>query len=328
LILAAALIPAEAACGGNPLIATRSGPGTSASFIWTDGWDVGYFAGYPPYSASGIVPFSANATATFWALGAGNPTVGVGIDAGTWTQPPAAWMYYNNTYFGGWYAAEIFAGWGRDAGIDGCIQDFPAGICDCVLMTDQDGSTGYFAMLSKETDALWNAFLTQPGNDGAGNFAPIIMMPIPAPFVTNSVAVGADLQITSTVAMPTDGIYQSGGACACGPTGFKVMIATGAAAPASRDVAAWTEATLVGGGLQDWNAMGASVAVQTPLCEGTGDGVWLTTLLQFDSGFVSPVVSGDSTQISCDPTLADPVDVKPRFRRGTQVPVRTPTRDR
>jgi hypothetical protein len=327
VLVLAALSPVEAICGSNPLIRTRTGPGTSASFIWGSSWAHSYYAGYPAFGS--MPPLSANADATFWALGTGNPALGPGDDAGTWTAAANGWMYYINSYYGGWYAAEIFTGWGTSNAIDGCVQNNPAGSCTCVLITDQDGTTGYFALASDDADAAWNFDLVQPGTDGSGNFSGIILEPIPAPTVVNAArkAASLDLDITVNVPMPAAGIYQSGGSCACGPIGYKVkqaIVLRGQPAPSDR-VNGWTDMALVGGGAQAVTAMGSPVTVES-LCGASNQDVYIATELVFDSDFVAPVVSGDATRVECGPDVAEPE--RPRFRPGTQRPPRTPSRSR
>jgi hypothetical protein len=76
LIMITSLTPIEAACGSNPLIRTRTGPGTEASFILGSSWAHSYYAGYPAFGS--MPPISPNADATFWALGTGDPAIGPG----------------------------------------------------------------------------------------------------------------------------------------------------------------------------------------------------------------------------------------------------------
>ena len=73
LFLAAALAPAEAACGGNPLIRTAAGPIPAASFIWSAGqWGApSYYPGFAPFVldyTTPVPPLTANTQATFLSL--------------------------------------------------------------------------------------------------------------------------------------------------------------------------------------------------------------------------------------------------------------------
>ena len=360
LFLAAALAPAEAVCGGNPLIRTAAGPEPDQSFIWSAGqWSepTYYFSTYygipfPPFIldyTAPVPPLTANTQATFWSLGAGNPTLGPGDDAGGWTfagyptakASDATWLYLSFIvdYPGYYYtrsAAEIFTGWGADASIDGCVQNTEiADACTCVLITDHDDTDSYFAIVSDDPDASWNHELSQPGTDGAGNRGPIILQAVPAPTILNAARKSGsfDLDLTVTVPNPTSGIYQGrdGAACACGPVGYKVMQAVvlrGSPPPTDRATDAWSAISLVGGTDQPTlgTAMGSSVAVES-LCGSADQDVYLTTQLVFDSAFASPIVSGNGTRIECGPNVADPMSPKVR-PSDKRLPTRQPTRAR
>jgi hypothetical protein len=364
LFLAAAMAPAQAACAGNPLIKTAFGPIPQASFIWSQGqWASApsYLTSYapfkyavPPYPAPPR-PLSANTEATFWALGTGNPAVGPGDDAGGYTHSglpdfvyPAggtSWLYLNYSYAGSGYyyyfAGEIFTGWGASAAIDGCVQNNAPGTCTCLLITDHDPTDSYFAILSDNADInTWNTELSQPGSDGAGNFGEIILRPVPDPSILNTVrrTPSLDLDITVSVANPTSAIYggRDGAGCACGPIGYKVLeniVLRGSPPPTNRDIVTggWVESTLGGastGTAQPANGtpMGTSVLVES-ICGSTDHDVYIATQLIFDSGFTTPVVSGNGTRIECGPNIAEPV--KPRFRPGdVRPPARQPRRSR
>ena len=219
--------------------------------------------------------------------------------------------------------------------IDGCIQLNPPGTCTCVLIEDNDGVNGYFAIVSNATDPIYTTDLDQPANDGSGNLGPIRLAPIPPPTILASARKlgGFDLDITATIpplTTPTDGVHQSGGSCACGPIGFKVMqaiVLRGAPAPTDR-WASWAPMNLVGGGAQGWTAMGTPLPVES-LCGSTDQDVYITSQLQFDSGFTTSIVSGNSTRIECGPNVADPDPIKPRFRPADiRPPARQPRRGR
>jgi hypothetical protein len=332
LVLAAALTPAQAACGGNPVIQTFTGP-YGTSFIWVGGvFNPGYYPYYPPFGNYYTKPWTPAFEATFWALGTGNPAIGPGDDAGSFTVPPAAWAYYNPTYYGAYYyAGSIFSGWGLSAAIDGCIQNNPPLSCTCVLLTDEDGVTGYYAALGNNASSgLWWTQLDQPGNDGALNAGPLILDLIPRPIILNTVRRGTtlDLDITATVNVNPAADFTLG-PCACGPVGFKLVEtvqARGTAPPATRQAVSWTPMNLTGGGAQPVTAMGSPVTVES-LCGATNTDVYVAAELHFDSGFTAPVVSGNSTRIECGPQIAEPEEPQ-RFRPGSQQGPRRPTRQR
>jgi hypothetical protein len=333
LVAATASIPAHAACGGNPLIQTVSGP-NGTSFIWNSGTFVpGYYPGLPPYSTT--TPWTTSFEATFWALGTGDPAIGPGDDAGIWTVPPFYWAYHNPTYYVGgyYYAGTIFGGWGAHGGIDGCIQNNPPGSCTCVLMTDEDGVDGYYAITSNAASAgVWITQLTQPGNDPAGNASPIILTEMVTPIILNSVRnpVTYDLCLTVTVPHSSLGQYELGG-CECGPVGYRVLemrIPRGSAPPASRQISSgWTFMNLCGGAPQPITPIGVPVDVES-LSGGALDwDLYLAAQLYFDSDFATPIVSGNSTRIEAGPNLAEPEDRR-RFRPGTEQVPQRPNRER
>lgn len=333
LVVAAALTPAHAVCGGNPVIQTFTGP-NGTSFIWNGGTFVpGYYPAYPPFGVNYAPPWTPLFEATFWALGAGNPAIGPGDDAGTFTVPPWSWAYYNPTYYGYYqYAGSIFTGWGANSAIDGCLQNSPPGTCTCVLMTDEDGTDGYFAITGNAASAgIWWTQLDQPGSDGAGNAGPIILQPMAKATILNTVRLpNLDLDIDVTVPPVPAADYTLGGCGGCGPVGFKVMEivqSRGAPPPGTRQAAAWSPMTLSGGGVQPvlGTPMGGVVTVTSP-CGASNTDVYIAPVLVFDSGFETNVVAGNSTRIECGPTLAEPE--KPRFRPGSQQGPRRPTRER
>ena len=74
------------------------------------------------YSISLQTPNADNLLGSFWALGYGDPVVGMGHDNGTW--PAVYGGYY------GWvrYGSYIYGDWGDPpygGTIDGCISDLP-----------------------------------------------------------------------------------------------------------------------------------------------------------------------------------------------------------
>jgi hypothetical protein len=59
----------------------------------------------------------------------------------------------------------------------------------------------------------------------------------------------------------------------------------------------------------------------------TNDDLYLGAVLYFDSGFSTPIVSGNSTRIEAGPNLAEPED-RQRFRPATRQGPRRPSRER
>jgi hypothetical protein len=316
-IFASAISPAGAACGGNPEIATDDG--TNRSFIWTQNYFVPYYfgAGYPPWMMNpGNPPVSPEFSGVFWALGTGDPATGLGDDNGTFSQDN--WFYYYSPAPNWYFAGEIDTSW-AETGIDGCLDNagatgmFDGDECTCILMSDQDGTDGYFAIASAMVDGANDTYFDMPGSDGNGNAGPIILMPIPKPYITNTQVEPGTLHIdlTVTVAPFTAGVYAKDG-CDCGPVGFKVMSMTiplGDPPPDDRNASLWTELELTGGGGQTVTPFGSSVTVRSN-CGGGNNDVFLATGLVFDSGFAPSVVSINSTRIECGPNLANPLEMR------------------
>ena len=346
LFVAAAVTPALAACGSAAVIGTTDQAGNK-TFVWNGGvFTPNYYSGYPGYAPAmypgGNPPVTAAFSSVFWAMGTGNPVVGAGDDNGGFTDDN--WFaYYALPAYGFYESGQIFTNWGAAAVIDGCLSNSgpttdpdPGLECTCMLLLDQDGTDGYYAMISNSTNAVSDTFYTQPGSDGNGNSGPIVMAPIPSPTINGATwrdpGSGGDgnVEVNVTVAgNPGDYILDPGVCGGCGPTGYKVMMlntARGVPGPTTREASAWTEAPLVGGGLQGETALGASVDVET-VCGGD-EWVYLATMLTFDSGYTADYVSGDSTIVECGSTLADPVNLRPRVRPGTPPELRAPKRTR
>lgn len=310
VLAVAAVAPVYAACATAKVIATSTADGQS--FIWTEGWDVLYFTGLPPITGSLTAPYTADLFGVYWQLGAGDPTLGVGVDAGGNTVPPGDWIYFA-TYAGVYtFAGNIFENWTLPS-VDLCVGNE---VCECVLLTDQRDGVGYFALLSGLTTPGGDLNLTQPGSDGAGNAGPIILKPIPAPTITRIDMDMATHNMTFNVnaAAPTEGIYAKDG-CNCGPVGYvmyQAIVPRDAPPPGDRDAAAWDAMTPV-------TPMGQPTSFLSE-CGGTEVDVYLATGLVFDSGMTGapyPVtLSANSMRTLCGPTMAEPKPLAPRIRRS------------
>lgn len=352
-VVASVLPQAYAVCGAAGVLSTNSGG--VRSWSWNPGmpgWNApNYYTGYAPYTFTGP-PLSAGAEGLFWRLGTGNTALGAGDDSGTWFASAAPIGAYGNGGPGWWYhysaggyyyAAELLTGWGANPGIDGCITS--GGSCTCILLTDEVGGVGYFALLANTAAANLDTSFTQPGNDGAGNFGPIIMAPLPSAAIGGSGPAGAssdvnigagDKNITASVStLPVSGRYEQGG-CNCG-SGFRLYataVPNGGSVPSSRQKSNWTLLNQAGGAPQPATGtpFGGSVTVEA-LCDHDGDNVtdadvdlYLAAEVVLDSGFSTLVVSQNSTRVSCGtaPTLADPTD-RPRIKPNAPL---TPRRRR
>ena len=311
--LAFAASPALATCVGNPAQFTSAVAGEPFSFVWTDGWDVGYFDGYPPFSGTMTNPITADFFGVYWALGQGDVTLGPGVDAGTQSMPPAVFVTYQpEPDFAVTFAGPISGSWGAQ-GVDDCIG---IDTCECVLLTDQRDGIGYFAMLSALTSDTKVANLTQAGTDGGGNAGPIILREVPAPVITR-VDLDQDTNVATfnvSVGSAAAGVYAKDG-CDCGPVGYvlyEAAVDTGGPPPGDRDGAGWTAVTGV-------LAMGTAAVYDSTVCTAFDVEVYLATGLVFDSDFSSGGytvhLSGNSNALRCGTNIAEPTDLQPKIRR-------------
>jgi hypothetical protein len=306
-------------------------------------FEVNYAPGYVYYAPFGYTPpLTADFTGFFWRLGEGDPEVGVGVDNGddlayraNYAYGQKSWFYYTGypaTQF--YYAGRIFGNWG---GADGCITDLPLPTCECILLMDQDGAQGYFAIIGGRTTAGGDLAFSQPGNDGNGNAGPITLAPVPVPNIDGSIRNPSTFDVTLQVSVdaPAEGVYLADG-CACGPEGWQIyqqILPRGSQPPDDR-ATGWELMTLPGGVIQGVNAFGAQINVES-LCGASNTDVYLATKLVFESGFSdassgnADYFSGDSTRIECGPQLAEPQDPElrptrkvrpdaPRTLRGTK----------
>ncbi len=326
MVLALSLAaPLQASCGTFAQITNIDGTGATSFLVNTAfqnfGGDPGTYYGtgaYGPYNFSfdpanpANTPLSPAAQITFWRTGTGDPAVGMGDDNGTYDMIANGGFYFSGTLptstFGGYIRGGKLLGTWQPAGIDGCVG---ANSCMCLLVTDQDGVNGDWAILGAMSNANFNSFMDIGGTDGVANLAPIRMVNFDPPGITGSRrdAVSFDVELDVTLAAPAGGVYTQDG-CACGPVGFKVLqqiVPEGNMPPTDRDAGLWAEPTLVGGGAQGVTAFGDTVTVESA-CGASNTDVYLTTQLIFDSNFGTSVVSGNSTRVECGPTLANPDD--------------------
>lgn len=309
LLLALAVQPVMAACGNAGILGSRAAD--RKSYVWTEGvFSPQYYA---QYVFDYVPPWTSNFAGQWWGLNTGDPLPGAGDDSNTWTADNWAYFYGPGAY-GSYFGGEFAAGWGQAAVIDGCYSNVPTQ-CTCILLTDRTADGSAFALLSGKANINGDTFYDQPGSDGAGNAGPIILRPTPDPIIVNSVKVGSGVDLQVSQAPLSGGIYEKDG-CDCGGSAvFRVLaqeLPTGSAPPDSRDPADWTVVsadTPVGG-----------VANASAACAGPSIDLYVATELIFDpasgGGFSGGIVSANSTRITCgtNPTLADPVDIRPRVR--------------
>ncbi len=303
----AALQPVEAACGLPRSFTTSNG--AEYSYLYTPG--------YPHANGQSI---SDNFDGVFWSFGGGNPGAG-GNDSGGFGPTVAtgayyAWLYPGGTFGTLFYPALIYnpggySNW-ADARVDGCIDldgSNATGLdpdqCMVVLLTDEVGGVGYFALIAQAPNAGGNYFL----NEAAGNSG-IVLAEIPKPQITGSSAVGNNVQLNMTVAAPPgpDGLYLNCSAAqnAAILQSFSLQVETTARGIAPTGVSldiAGGDGTIGGG---------ATIDVT---CSDTQDtDVYVCTTLGFESNYETSVCSRNATTVQCGPTLGDPLEIRPQPR--------------
>lgn len=338
--------PLQASCGTTALIKTER-LGLWSFLVNPQFQNFGINAGNPAYYFTGaygpatytcfscspiayaIPPLTGGAEITFWRTGTGNPAIGAGDDSGTFDVIATGGFYFQQPTPNYIRGGRIFSTW-QPAGIDGCVGGTS---CMCLLVTDQDGTDGSWAVLGGQSNPSFNTNLDIGGSDGVANYAPIKMVNQAAPVITASARnnTSFDVDLTVTVPAQTGGDYATTNGCACGPIGYKVLqqvVARGATPPSNRDISGWTEPALAGLTVNDASpgpqptngtALGSMVKVRS-LCGASNTDVYLTAQLIFDSGFGTTHVSGNSTRVECGASLADPDDkpttpVRPRGDR-------------
>ncbi len=304
----AALQPVQAACGSPRSFTTSNG--AEYSYLYTPG--------YPHANGQSV---SDNFDGVFWSFGGGVPGA-TGNDSGSFgPRVPTgtagqyyAWLYPGGTFGTLFYPAMIYNAGGysnwADARVDGCIDldgSDPALVdpdqCMVVLLTDEVGGVGYFALIAQGANPSGDYFL----NEAAGSSA-ITLAPIPKPSITGSTAVGNNVQLNMSVAAPTGGLYLN-----CSPAqnsaalqAFNLQVETTARgiAPTGTTVAAPGGSGTPGGG--------ATIDVT---CSDTQDtDVYVCTTLGFDSNYETSVCSENATTVQCGPTLGDPLEIRPQPR--------------
>jgi len=332
-IVVAASQPAHAICAA-PFIVSSLGDYTS--YVVSPGYCPPELF---PCTSDLSSSVSSSLQASFWHVGNGNVTPGLGNDNGAFAGL-GNWVIYQDP--GGAYAgypAYIDTTWGASQDIDGCIDTpvpgGPPAKCMGVLLSDIDADgAAAFAYLTAGADANGNFFLNLDGG------ATISLASLPKAQIANSVRVDAN-NVNVTVAGPTlealaAGLYQAqdpGGLCANGAGAasdvqYKVYTknqARGSAPPTDVDPTGWTPGPT--------GDLGQSSLVAVNCDEAPGDGavdVYVAYTLVFDSGFETGFVSGGSgattaTRTECGPNVAEPGRIRIKQdteRQGTRTRTR------
>jgi hypothetical protein len=317
MMVAAALPPAEAACGSPILLDTR-GENLISNPAWCGGGGVGC------YDTQSGPPVSPNIEGVFWSLGTGNPVLGLGDDSGSfsgglgsgdqWIKQISA-PFTNGLYHYPAFATLKDGDYGYQSGnpvnwslpVDGCVEANPdPDPCTCMLLTDEWNGVGYFAILGAKRSP--NFDLTTGGD--------IVFAPIPdATIVGSSTDIAsADVTVNVRADAPTGGNYAKDG-CVC-DAGFRVygnIVTRGSTPPTSRS-AGWAP-------LSGVTAFGGTADAVADCDPATEQDLYLGVAVVGANGANAPFenisVSANSTRIPCGANLADPGRPGRGGKRGT-----------
>jgi len=227
---AAASTTVNAGCPGSRLIdATFHYLVSNPDWGGTAGGDgsCGYLGCYDFQSGP---PVSSSMRGVFWALGSGNPVIGLGNDNGNfrggfgpgdfWPKQRSQAFTYGVYHYPAWISLNLRDNF--DVGppvtwsspdADGCgPANPPASVCTCMLLSDQWEGVGYFATLGAASNALGN---TRFDTGGASAFR---LAPIPTPEVIDHVPdpVQEVLHFNLRANSPTGGRFEKDGCVQAG----------------------------------------------------------------------------------------------------------------
>ena len=309
LIVLAAFVPrpAGAACG-SPILLDTLGEALVSNPDWcaTGGAGCYDFQSGPPVSPA--------ITGVFWALGTGDPVVGAGDDNGAFSgglQPGDSWIKQVSEVFNDLYHYPAFltlkgGDFGFQSGnpvnwslpVDGCVENAGPDPCTCVLLSDDWNNIGYFALLGSKRSPNFDL---STGGD-------IVLAPIPVATVVGATRTpGTEDALLDVRAAPaTGGDYVKDG-CAC-ESGFRVfgqLVPLGAAPPTDRSTG-WFPLTNVDGTPQGPTPVGGVATVLADCDPQRDEDLYLAIVVTGDSGFETPVVSGNSGRVACSQIFAVP----------------------
>lgn len=308
LMVSAAVQPANASCPNSR--------GFVSGYIYTPGVCVDG-GGDGPCDVNGT-SVSPAFSATFWHVGNGNPTEGLGNDSDGFVAIPNWVIPYPN------YPVGIVGNWSSSAAIDGCIDTpapgGPADKCMAVQMfdVDPDGNPMFLII----TD----------GANASGTYdfgGPFTLAPLPALNIVNSVRTGGGTGVQLQAVLDAAGlqggvVLSADAACAAVSAGAETLIdgyrlryrtvPRGGAVPNDPLAGGWTDC---GGGPVALGQPG-TCNVPTP-----GDvDVFLSYSLLVDSGYESGVTGDESSRVQGGPNVAVP-EPRIQIRQGGKTSVRT-----
>jgi hypothetical protein len=253
------------------------------------------------YVTSGGVRTNASIEGNYWILGAGNTTIGVGIDNGN--QGDLDWL--PDLGFGG--GVGLNGNWqaGGAGSPDGCPDTLGAGTSMVVALADISSgtpATGFFGVAC----ALRNGgAATEYDYNTIVPLTNIDLKPIPKAAIVNSVRV--DQTAVVTIGAPNfSSIFYTDGSPACNLNNvikqYDVWVqqtARGGAAPTDRNTS--------GGWILGNTCLAGQNCPVTVACTGGGDcDAFFAISPKLDSGFGSSRVSPNSTRTQAGQNLATP----------------------
>ncbi len=273
----------------------------AASRSLTSAGGIGYFYIYTP----GVCPGGSGAcTSTsltndfegfFWTIGAGDPAIGLGTDNGSFlAQYPGGWLNAPIASYAVYIGYNVGTADWSAGGVDGCPDSaIPAGnLCTAMLLNDQFGGEGFFALLSDQADGGLNYDLDKYGFQ-------INLSAMPVPTIGTAIPGSGSTTVTVNPVSVSSGLFEDPG-CNSALTGYKVYsqnVGQLGAPPVSRDASLWT----VGSAGVETIGQDATVDVT---CS-TLDDLYFAVSLVFDSGFETPLLGGNSASLRCDALLGD-----------------------
>jgi hypothetical protein len=291
---------------------------------------------YGCYESQSGPPVSPGMRGVFWALGSGNPIVGLGNDSGIftggftandfWLKQVSATFYPGGLYhFAAWVSLKLGPSYtvgppvtwsAPDA--DGCgpSGNPPAQVCTCFLLTDQWNNEGYFATLSARSDVLGNTRF-DPGQT-------IRLAPIPRPVIVATSA-GPDgggpqilVAVRPSIALTdTGGVYQqdSCGTCLAAYHVFGARVPRGTLPQPGTQ---FVDLPRANGSAQGDTPLGSLADVRLDCDQLREEDMYLALELIGEGAtpFRTGVLGRLSTRISCGANLAAPERGRDRGSRG------------
>lgn len=337
LVVAAVGAPANAGCPGSQILDATfqylvSNPN------WGGAGGDGSCAYYGCYDSESGPPVSQGMRGVYWAVGSGNPVVGLGNDSGIFSGGFLATDFWlkqvsvpltNGLYqYPAWLSLKLGPNYAVGPPVtwsapdaDGCgpAGSPPAQVCTCFMLTDEWDGAGYFATLCAQSDVLGNTRY-DPGQT-------IRLAPVPQALITSSARDVATGDVTLSVGLrnsdgnpdsAAEGVYSFDG-CPSGLQGFKIF---GAIVPrgATPTPGQFVELPRADGTAQGTTGFGAQVAVRGDCNPASEQDLFLAVKVigegptPFTTG-----TSGASARVPCGANLATPGRGKgddPRPDRG------------